>query len=401
VSTSTIQAERRACARKSLNPLPYIHLPSDNGGIVLDVSEGGLRFRATTALEPSGSFPFWFKAHSNRIEGEAEIVWLDEAAKIGGLRFTNLPQKARDQIRKWPADPTLRPSIGEDFALHVYAPEPPRYRWYDWRAARAFLETCSRQAGHGLNSFATKIDATLGPMMHRALAELRAPIRSGPHFQMSRPRILKLAGGVFLGIVLLTLSYTHRRQAGDSLIWMGMRISGQIPVVAPPPAMASVIPQVEDRSVHRPPIEMTPANPAPQPMSDLAASAPVDHSPALRAPRVPAPNAGLPKINRIDKIEKVNKVKTSGTELLVQVAALTKQSEAHDLVEALRGKNFPASVRMLPADSLYRVVLGPYADKTPALAECGKLERAGYHAFIRREPAAVLSDLRESRPANF
>jgi cell division protein FtsN len=50
---------------------------------------------------------------------------------------------------------------------------------------------------------------------------------------------------------------------------------------------------------------------------------------------------------------------------------------------------------------LYRVVLGPYSDKGAALNERGKLHRAGFHAFIRREPAAELSDLRTSHPANF
>jgi len=121
-----------------LNPLPYINLPSDNGGIVLDVSEDGLRFRAISQIQPFGPSPFWFTAHSNRIEGQAELIWLDRAGKTGGLRFTELSAAAREQIRSWPADPSLRPSIGEDFALHIYAPEEsePRWKW-DWRASIA------------------------------------------------------------------------------------------------------------------------------------------------------------------------------------------------------------------------------------------------------------------------
>jgi cell division septation protein DedD len=88
-------------------------------------------------------------------------------------------------------------------------------------------------------------------------------------------------------------------------------------------------------------------------------------------------------------------------ELLVQVAALTDESGARDLADTLRHENFPASVRILPVDSLYRVVLGPYADKAPALNARGKLHRAGFHAFIRRELASELSDLRAARPASF
>jgi hypothetical protein len=394
-----IQVERRAIPRKMLNPLPYINLPSDNGGIVLDVSEDGLRFRALSPVEQSGAIPFWFTAHSNRIEGEAELVWLDEARKTGGLRFTQLAVDARGQIRAWPGDPNLRPSIGEDFALHIYAPEQPKPRWkWDWRAALAPLAAASRHAGLWIKSFAAKIDAALLPMIRSGRSELRA-LRPQDYLRESGPRILRVAGGVVLGIVVLTLSYTHRAQEGDALIWLGMKISGQVHTAAPAPAIAAQSAQAEDRSSGKSLIDNAPEQVAqqravPLPVTAAVAASPNGKPAAAPAPLVsatpaPPPNAGAAKLD------------VSGTELLVQVAALTDESGARDLAQTLRSENFPASVRVLPVDSLYRVVLGPFSDKVPALNARGKLHRAGFHAFIRREPAAELSDLRAARPANF
>lgn len=396
MSSTTIQVERRAVARKMLNPLPYINLPSDNGGIVLDVSEDGLRFRALSPVEQSGAIPFWFTAHSNRIEGEAELVWLDEARKTGGLRFTQLGADAREQIRAWPGDPNLRPCIGEDFALHISAPEPstPRWKW-DWRVALAPLVAGSRHAGLWMKSFATKIAAALLPMIQSGRSELRA-LRPQDYLRESGPRILRVAGGVILGIVVLTVSYSYRSQAGDSLIWLGMKISGPAHAIMSAPAGTAQVSQADARSASKslPAPANTPAQSAPPPPTAAVATGPNDKpvapgGPVVPALPAPAANAGAPKLN------------ASGTELLVQVAALTDESGARDLAETLRRENFPASVRVLPVDSLYRVVLGPYSDKGAALNERGKLHRAGFHAFIRREPAAEFSDLGTPHPANF
>src|ERR1700674_5405352 len=118
-----IQQERRQYSRKTLNPRPYSNLPSDNGGIVLDVSEQGLRFRAIAPVEQSGPIPFSFTSHSNLVAGIGELVWFDQATKTGGLRFTQLPYNALEQIRKWPQNTNLRPEISNDLTLHIPAPD--------------------------------------------------------------------------------------------------------------------------------------------------------------------------------------------------------------------------------------------------------------------------------------
>jgi cell division septation protein DedD len=82
------------------------------------------------------------------------------------------------------------------------------------------------------------------------------------------------------------------------------------------------------------------------------------------------------------------KPEAPGTELVVQVAALTEEVDARELTNRLRHENFQAFVGTLPVDSFYRVMLGPYADEASARIVLGKLKKAGYTSFIRRESVA-------------
>ena len=68
----------------------------------MDVSEGGLGFRAIAPVEADGPIHFRFAIDSaNRIKAVGELAWKDETGKIGGLRFTQLPDEIREQIRVW------------------------------------------------------------------------------------------------------------------------------------------------------------------------------------------------------------------------------------------------------------------------------------------------------------
>jgi len=97
-----MQQERRLTPRKALDHLAYISLPHNNGGIVIDVSEGGLRFHAIAPVRASGPIAFRFEVDSGaRIEAIGELAWRDATGKSGGLRFTQLPEEIREQIRVW------------------------------------------------------------------------------------------------------------------------------------------------------------------------------------------------------------------------------------------------------------------------------------------------------------
>jgi PilZ domain len=94
--------ERRLSTRKTLKDLSYVSLPADNGGIVLDVSEGGLGFHAIAPIQSAGPIEFRFTIDSaTRITAMGELAWRDFTGKTGGLRFTQLPDEIREKIRIW------------------------------------------------------------------------------------------------------------------------------------------------------------------------------------------------------------------------------------------------------------------------------------------------------------
>jgi hypothetical protein len=100
LSTAT---ERRQTLRAKPNGLVYLSLSAENGGIVIDASEGGLQFQAVAPVEASDTpLKVWFTLNSSsRIEAVGEIVWTDQSKRLGGLQFTSLAAPARLSIRKW------------------------------------------------------------------------------------------------------------------------------------------------------------------------------------------------------------------------------------------------------------------------------------------------------------
>jgi cell division septation protein DedD len=73
-----------------------------------------------------------------------------------------------------------------------------------------------------------------------------------------------------------------------------------------------------------------------------------------------------------------------GGAIVLQVAALTKQSDALAMAESLQKKRFPAFVLTPGADRFYRVQVGPYADQESANSAKNGLESAGFKAIARR-----------------
>jgi hypothetical protein len=98
--------ERRLNIRKPLDQIAYLSLPPNNGGVVQDVSEGGLGFHAIAPIEADGPIQFRFAINSaERIKAVGELAWIDGTRRVGGLRFTQLPDEVREQIRIWTGQP--------------------------------------------------------------------------------------------------------------------------------------------------------------------------------------------------------------------------------------------------------------------------------------------------------
>jgi cell division septation protein DedD len=73
------------------------------------------------------------------------------------------------------------------------------------------------------------------------------------------------------------------------------------------------------------------------------------------------------------------------TGVMVQVAAVSKQTDADALVNALRKKQYPVIVvNNVPGSTLFHVQVGPFAQLKDAEAMQKKLQADGYNAIIKK-----------------
>jgi DedD protein len=68
----------------------------------------------------------------------------------------------------------------------------------------------------------------------------------------------------------------------------------------------------------------------------------------------------------------------------VQVAAVSKQEDAEALVNALKGKQYPAFSANLAGDKLFHVQVGPFADIKEAETLRAKLVTDGYNPILKK-----------------
>ncbi len=70
--------------------------------------------------------------------------------------------------------------------------------------------------------------------------------------------------------------------------------------------------------------------------------------------------------------------------VVLQIAALTRESDALAMADALQQKRFPSFVVTPSTDNFYRVQVGPYQDERSAEAAKTALDHAGFKAIIKR-----------------
>lgn len=102
---------RRQHERNAIEGFSFLQIGQDEGGRVLNISEGGLRFESFAPVPENEPIHLWFSfTLRERIEATGEVAWADGARKTGGLKFLGLSEQAREQIRAW----TKRPFEAEN-----------------------------------------------------------------------------------------------------------------------------------------------------------------------------------------------------------------------------------------------------------------------------------------------
>jgi TonB family protein len=121
-------SERRMHSRQQVRSITYVELDQGNGGIVLNVSEGGLSVQAVVSLmeDQLPCMRIQLSQPKDWVETGARIAWAGESRKVIGLQFVDLPEQARSQIREWVSRETLpAPPPRESMARPGEEGQPP------------------------------------------------------------------------------------------------------------------------------------------------------------------------------------------------------------------------------------------------------------------------------------
>jgi hypothetical protein len=248
--------ERRQTTRTTLNSVVYINFDSDNGGIVLNVSEGGLCFHSVAPVQREGLIRFWFSEHQQRIEVDGEIAWIDETRKTGGLRFSALPAEGHEQIRNWISQPTMRLTVEKPLARSVppsARPVPPPSSYPDFSVVPHETHVAP---GTPVFSAVHSSDATdnrdLAAEDSSDVSETSEIKLVDPHTGFSRGLATGLLVSALLAVPFLLHSYRH--ELGESLIRLGERLASksraQTQTVAPE-QLAAITPLQPSSPTHR------------------------------------------------------------------------------------------------------------------------------------------------------
>lgn len=103
-----MNSERRSHERRVMYSPEYLDMGADNGGVVVNLSEGGLAFQAVGPVVPQSEIPLSFSlGQGYRIDVKARIVWVNSEGKLGGAAFGKLSKDSKSLIREWVAKPDV------------------------------------------------------------------------------------------------------------------------------------------------------------------------------------------------------------------------------------------------------------------------------------------------------
>ncbi len=95
--------ERRKYPRHKPRQLVYVDIGENNGGFILDVSEGGVCFQGVASLNDGEIVKIRFKlpGSSTSIRTEGQFIRAGSSEKGGALKFLNIPSEVQMQLREW------------------------------------------------------------------------------------------------------------------------------------------------------------------------------------------------------------------------------------------------------------------------------------------------------------
>jgi cell division protein FtsN len=356
--------ERRLHPRKQLL-FPWIKLGVDNGGIILDISEGGLAMQAVRSLA-DGELPvmrFQLSESQTWIETPGRIAWIGASKHTAGVEFVGLSEEARNQIRRWIPLPLHPRESAEENPLDEQI-EP----------AKNALPT--REPGSPVfvpeSEMAERVDEHQNP---HSIAEVPTGVLAGtaetqdtetvtPHIPDNSANPATTQNARRETSPTLCLSYqktTSSREARDSGRTTGSRKSSRpieftlTTAVLLVSALFLLGYRFQGTGISSQGTEVR------------AAAKAADSSNSSANPTGPSVHGKVP----LDQ-----------PTFVLQVGAMTHEKYAIALAESLHQKNFPAFVSQHENDRFYRVFVGPFSDVDSTLKIKEQLKNQGFEAFL-------------------
>src|SRR6266478_3161579 len=283
--TNPAQHGNRAHARRRMLPIAYVELGQENGGILLNLSEGGLAVRSALPLGSREFTGIRFQAPASQawLTAGGRIVWLSDSKKEAGIQFTELPEGARKKIHQWAAEgdsedvieslPSSSEESREPSRQILDAPDPEGAGTGEPRGARTRLPQTPRERAPTLGG-AVGVGATGPPARGFRFTDYsmfaEEPEKEGIWIEPTRHR--KGRGGTALLVLLVAaLFFTVGSTVGRGSLdgWIAYLRDAAENQIAPAP-------------------KVTP--PAPPELADAAGAA-ADQADAKSAPDVDRPKA--------------------------------------------------------------------------------------------------------------
>ncbi|HKV05867.1 MAG TPA: SPOR domain-containing protein [Candidatus Acidoferrales bacterium] len=123
-----------------------------------------------------------------------------------------------------------------------------------------------------------------------------------------------------------------------------------------------------------------------EPAAKPSASSPSPAAPTDSAPRAASPVPSPPAIaaRAVPVSARFQVPKMGRGSVVLQISALSHESDALAMADILQQKRFPSFVVTPSTDRFYRVQVGPYPDERSAESAKSALDRAGFKAIIKR-----------------
>lgn len=203
-----------------------------------------------------------------------------------------------------------------------------------------------------------------------------APLNAAPDRELTISATTLLA--IFFGLVLLCglffgLGYTFGRRSPANPAASSVQAASQSFDSQPKPSAAAQ------------PVSAVPVPSQPQ-QADTSASAPADSAPDDTAPSQPeakTPEAPVKQTPQAALPVAAPAAESAPAGTMVQIAAIANPADADVLVRALQQHGFSASEHRYPNDQLIHVQVGPFANRSDAVAMKQKLLSDGYNAILK------------------